>query len=146
PNLGMHAMFAGVLPAQIIVDLPRDAESDAALAATLAAHTREAAAILVEPLVQGAGGMLFHDGEILRRLRRLADQHGLLLIFDEIFVGFGRTGSMFAMEGANVIPDIVTLSKALTCGAAPLSAAIARKHVFDAFWSDDPNHALMHGP
>ena len=146
PEEGMHALFAGVLAPQIIADLPREAETEEALDAVLAKHGGEVAAILVEPLVQGAGGMLFHDGETLRRLRRLADKHDLLLIFDEIFTGFGRTGTMFAMEAAGVTPDIVTLSKALTGGTAPLSAAIASKRVFDAFWSDDPSHALMHGP
>jgi adenosylmethionine-8-amino-7-oxononanoate aminotransferase len=90
--------------------------------------------------------MLFHDDEVLRRLRRLADMHDMLLIFDEIFVGLGRTGDLFACEGAGVVPDIVTLSKALTGGTLPLSAAIATKRVFDAFWSDDPGAALMHGP
>ncbi|MES1199035.1 MAG: adenosylmethionine--8-amino-7-oxononanoate transaminase [Pseudomonadota bacterium] len=145
PDEGMHALFAGALPAQHIADLPRDAASEAALDALLARHD-DTAAILVEPLVQGAGGMLFHDAAVLRRLRRLADKHGVLLIFDEIFTGFGRTGTMFAMQQADVIPDIVTLSKALTGGAAPLSAAIARTHVFEAFWSDDPMRALMHGP
>src|SRR5262249_60288213 len=104
------------------------------------------AAIMVEPLVQGAGGMLFHDAEVLKRLRAIADQQGLLLIFDEIFTGFGRTGTMFACEAASVVPDIVTLSKALTGGALPLAATIARRKVFDAFWSGDANHALMHGP
>jgi adenosylmethionine-8-amino-7-oxononanoate aminotransferase len=68
------------------------------------------------------------------------------LIFDEIFTGFGRTGAMFACEGANIVPDIVTLSKALTGGTLPLAATVARRHVFDAFWSDNADHALMHGP
>ncbi len=146
PDEGMHAMFAGVVPAQHVLDLPRDDAGEAAMDAFLAAHADEIAAIIVEPLVQGAGGMVFHPPEALRRLRRLADKHGVLLIFDEIFTGFGRTGSLFAMQQADVIPDIVTLSKALTGGVAPLSATIARKHVFDAFLSDDPAHALMHGP
>lgn len=146
PEEGMHTMFAGVLPPQIIADLPRDAESEAALDALLAEHAHEAAAILVEPLVQGAGGMVMHPPETLKRLRRLADAHGLVLIFDEIFTGFGRTGTLFAMEQAGVAPDIVTLSKALTGGALPLSAAVANARVFEAFWSDDPERALMHGP
>jgi adenosylmethionine-8-amino-7-oxononanoate aminotransferase len=77
--------------------------------------------------------------------RRLCGGH-VLLIFDEIFTGFARTGQLFAMQIAGVTPDIVTLSKALTGGAAPLSAAIASKRVFDAFWSDDSSEALMHGP
>ena len=106
----------------------------------------EIAGIIVEPLVQGAGGMRFHDAASLRRLRALADRYGLLLIFDEIFTGFGRTGTMFACEAAGVVPDIVTLSKALTGGTLPLAATVARKHVFEAFWSDDPKQALMHGP
>jgi adenosylmethionine-8-amino-7-oxononanoate aminotransferase len=146
PEEGMHSLFVGVMPAQIISDLPIDEASEAALDALLAKHASEAAAIITEPLVQGAGGMLMHDPEVLRRLRRLADKHGLLLIFDEIFTGFGRTGSLFAMEQAGVEPDIVTLSKALTGGVAPLSAAVASSRVFEAFWSDDPGAALMHGP
>jgi adenosylmethionine---8-amino-7-oxononanoate aminotransferase len=90
--------------------------------------------------------MRFHDAAVLQRLREAADRHGLLLIFDEIFTGFGRTGTMFACEAAGVVPDIITLGKALTGGTLPLAATVARRHVFDAFWSDDPDHALMHGP
>jgi adenosylmethionine-8-amino-7-oxononanoate aminotransferase len=146
PEEGMHAMFAGALAQHVIADLPRDEASFARLRDTLAAHAHELAAVIVEPLVQGAGGMIFHDAEVLRRLRGLADEFGLLLIFDEIFTGFGRTGTMFACESAGVVPDIITLSKALTGGTLPLAATVARKHVFDAFWSDDPSHALMHGP
>jgi adenosylmethionine-8-amino-7-oxononanoate aminotransferase len=146
PEEGMHSLFAGVMPAQVIADLPRDAASEAALDALLAARGSEIAAMLVEPLIQGAGGMLPHPPEVLRTLRRLADKHGVLLVFDEIFTGFGRTGSLFAMQAAGVEPDIVTLSKALTGGTLPLSAAVARRHVFEAFWSDDPGAALMHGP
>ncbi|WP_269717009.1 adenosylmethionine--8-amino-7-oxononanoate transaminase [Caulobacter sp. NIBR2454] len=146
PEEGMHALFAGVMPSQVIGDLPIDELSEAALDALLVERGAQIAAILVEPLVQGAGGMLMHDAETLRRLRRLADKHGVLLIFDEIFTGFGRTGTMFAMEAAAVIPDIVTLSKALTGGTLPLSAAVARSHVFEVFWSDQADAALMHGP
>jgi adenosylmethionine-8-amino-7-oxononanoate aminotransferase len=90
--------------------------------------------------------MRFHDAGVLQRLRAAADRHGLLLIFDEIFTGFGRTGTMLACEAADVVPDIITLSKAMTGGTVPLAATIARRKVFDAFWSDDPEHALMHGP
>jgi adenosylmethionine-8-amino-7-oxononanoate aminotransferase len=90
--------------------------------------------------------MVFHDKEVLQYLRRTADRYDLLLIFDEIFTGFGRTGTMFAYEGAGVIPDIVTLSKALTGGTMPLAATIAGQKVFEAFWSDDAAQALMHGP
>jgi adenosylmethionine-8-amino-7-oxononanoate aminotransferase len=146
PDEGMHTMFGGVLPAQHIVDLPRDEDGEASLDRFLAAHGENIAAILVEPLVQGAGGMIFHPPETLRMLRRLADKHGLLLIFDEIFTGFGRTSTLFAMQHAGIEPDIITLSKALTGGVSPLSCAVASTRVFDAFWSDDPMHALMHGP
>ncbi len=146
PEEGMHALFAGVLPAQHLAPLPRDDAAEAALAALLTAHGHQIAAILVEPRVQGAGGMIFHDDATLKRLRRLADAHGVLLIFDEIFTGFGRTGDLFACQGAGVTPDIITLSKALTGGTLPLSAAIASARVFEAFWSDDPGAALMHGP
>ena len=146
PEEGMHGLFAGVMPAQHVVALPRDAASEAAMDALLAEKGHEIAALIVEPRVQGAGGMLLHDDSVLATLRRLADKHGLLLIFDEIFTGFGRTGDLFACSGSGVIPDIVTLSKALTGGTLPLSAAIASRKVFEAFWSDDAGAALMHGP
>jgi adenosylmethionine-8-amino-7-oxononanoate aminotransferase len=146
PETGMHALFAGLLPQQIIVDLPDSDERPAALDKLLAAQAGSIAALIVEPLVQGAGGMLFHDARTLQRLRALADKYDVLLIFDEIFTGFGRTGTMFACEAAGVTPDIITLSKALTGGTLPLAATVATSKVFDAFWSDDREKALMHGP
>ncbi|MCF7769127.1 adenosylmethionine--8-amino-7-oxononanoate transaminase [Achromobacter pulmonis] len=146
PDEGMHSLFRGMLAEHDIVDLPRDEDAMARLDAFLESRGPQLAGILVEPLVQGAGGMLLHDAQVLRRLRQLADRHGLLLIFDEIFTGFGRTGTMFAFEQAGVRPDIITLSKALTGGTLPLAATVASNRVFDAFWSDEPAHALMHGP
>jgi len=146
PDDGMHSLYRGMLAEHDIVDLPRDDATLAALDQFLETRGPQLAGILVEPLVQGAGGMLLHDPEVLRRLRGLADRHGLLLIFDEIFTGFGRTGSMFAFEQAGIKPDIITLSKALTGGTLPLAATVASNRVFDAFWSDNPAHALMHGP
>ncbi|CAB3924587.1 adenosylmethionine--8-amino-7-oxononanoate transaminase [Achromobacter anxifer] len=146
PDEGMHSLYRGMLAEHDIVDLPRSEAQLAALEAHLEVHGSRLAGILVEPLVQGAGGMLLHEPEVLRRLRRLADRHGLLLIFDEIFTGFGRTGTLFAFEQAGIRPDIVTLSKALTGGTLPLAATVASSRVFEAFWSDDPSHALMHGP
>lgn len=146
PDEGMHQRFAGVLPQNVIADLPRDEQSGAAFDALVARHAGELAAIIVEPLVQGAGGMIFHAPEVLARLRAAADKYDLLLIFDEIFTGFGRTGAMFACQAAHVVPDIICLSKALTGGTMAFAATIARRHVFDAFWSDDPASALMHGP
>jgi adenosylmethionine-8-amino-7-oxononanoate aminotransferase len=146
PGAGMHKLFAPLLPAHHIIDLPLNEEAAAGFAQCLERHAGELAGIIVEPLVQGAGGMRFHDEAVLRLLRKSADRYDLLLIFDEIFTGFGRTGSLFACEAADVVPDIMTLSKALTGGMLPLAATIARKRVFDAFWSDDPARALMHGP
>ena len=143
---GMHALFAGLLPKHLIVDLPDSEERVAALDKLLAQRAGDIAGIIVEPLVQGAGGMKFHDTRVLKRLRALADSYDLLLIFDEIFTGFGRTGAMFACEAASVTPDIITLSKALTGGTLGLAATVATGKVFDAFWSDDPAKALMHGP
>ncbi|HXD44400.1 MAG TPA: adenosylmethionine--8-amino-7-oxononanoate transaminase [Pseudolabrys sp.] len=146
PEEGMHALFAGVLPQQLVVDLPTSEERAASLDRLLAERAGTIAGIIVEPLVQGAGGMKFHDAAVLTRLRALADKYDLLLIFDEIFTGFARTGAMFACEEAGVAPDIITLSKALTGGTLPLAATIASRKVFEAFWSDDPKAALMHGP
>ena len=146
PEEGMHALFGGLLPKHHVIDLPRDEKSIAAFDSFLERHADTLAGIVVEPLVQGAGGMLFHDSAVLQHLRTAADRYGLLLICDEIFTGFGRTGTMFACDSAGVVPDILTLSKALTGGTMALAATIARPKVFDAFWSDDSKHALMHGP
>src|SRR5580658_3144823 len=125
PESGFHAAFRGLLPEQIITELPVDDASTAALDKLLAAHAGEIAAIIVEPLVQGAGGMRFHAAAVLKTLRDLADRYELLLIFDEIFTGFLRTGTMFAFQDAGVAPDIITLSKALTGGTLPLAATVA---------------------
>jgi adenosylmethionine-8-amino-7-oxononanoate aminotransferase len=146
PEEGMHSLFRGLLPEHVIGELPRDDEGLSALRAVVERHADELTAVIVEPLAQGAGGMIFHDADVLRRLRALCDEFDLLLIFDEIFTGFGRLGAMFACVEAGVDPDIVTLSKALTGGALPLAATVASTRVFDAFWSDDPAKALMHGP
>jgi adenosylmethionine-8-amino-7-oxononanoate aminotransferase len=146
PEEGMHALFSGLLPEHPVIDLPRDEESIAAFDLFLERHAGTLAAILVEPMVQGAGGMVFHDERVLQRLRQAADKYELLLIYDEIFTGFGRTGPMFVSTIEGATPDIVTLGKGLSGGTLPLAATIASKKVFDAFWSDDPMHALMHGP
>jgi adenosylmethionine-8-amino-7-oxononanoate aminotransferase len=145
PEEGMHSLFTGTLPEHYVIDLPRD-DSAEAFDRFIASHANELAGILVEPLVQGAGGMIFHDERCLLRIREAATRHGLLMIADEIFTGFGRTGPMFACGVADVTPDIITLGKALSGGTLPLAATIATTHVFQAFWSDDPTQALMHGP
>ncbi|HQT67380.1 MAG: adenosylmethionine--8-amino-7-oxononanoate transaminase [Rhodospirillales bacterium 20-60-12] len=146
PEEGMHSLFAGLLPRHVIAALPVDQASIAAFHATLEQHHRALAGIIVEPLVQGAGGMKFHPPETLLLLRKAADHYGLSLIFDEIFTGFGRTGSLFAFQQAGVAPDIITLSKALSGGFLPIAATIASRELFDAFLSDNPADALMHGP
>ncbi len=146
PEEGMHSLFTGLLPEHPVIPLPRDKASIAVFDEFLAANAHSLAAIIVEPLVQGAGGMILHGAEVLRHLRKAATEYGLTLIFDEIFTGFGRTGSMFAFQQADVAPDIITLSKALTGGTLPLAATIASAELFSAFLSDNPDHALMHGP
>lgn len=146
PEEGMHSRFKGLLHQNIITDLPRDAETRVLFDTLVARHADELAGIIVEPLVQGAGGMLFHDPDVLWHIREIADHHGLLLICDEIFTGFGRTGAMFASDAAGVLPDILCLGKALTGGTMTLAATLARPHVVDAFMSEDPHAALMHGP
>ena len=146
PADGLHSHFGGNLPAQVQLPLPADAATTAALDAQLAAHRHELAAVIIEPRVQGAGGMQFHDADTLRRVAAACRAHDVLLIADEIMTGFGRTGALFASAAAGVAPDIVCLSKALSGGTLPLAATVARRHVFDAFLGDDPGMALMHGP
>lgn len=146
PDEGMHRRFGAYLPSQVFCDLPVDADSIAALDACLAEHRETLAAVIVEPLVQGAGGMRMHAPEVLATVARLAERHGLPLIADEIFTGFGRTGTLFACEQAGIVPDILCLSKALTGGTMALAATVARRGIFEAFLSDDPAAALMHGP
>jgi adenosylmethionine-8-amino-7-oxononanoate aminotransferase len=146
PDEGMHRFFRGVVPEQFLAELPDSKEKLGDLNRFLEKNRTEIAAVIVEPLIQGAGGMKFHDAGILVDVRKSCDRYGLLLIFDEIFTGFGRTGTMFACEQASVVPDIICLSKALTGGTMPLAATIATDGVYGAFLSDDADAALMHGP
>ncbi len=146
PDEGMHRLFGAVLAKQLVVPLPATSALAREFERTVAAHAHELTAIVVEPLVQAAGGMKFHSPETLALIAATARRHGLLLILDEIATGFGRTGTLFACEQAGVVPDIVTLSKALTGGTLPLAATVATRRVYEAFLSDDPAHALMHGP
>ena len=146
PEEGMHALFSGLLPEQHIVPLPRNDAEFVRFETFLREHAKGCAAIIIEPLIQGAGGMKMHTPDTLARIHQAAKHHDLLLIADEIMTGFGRTGTLFASEQADIAPDIVTLSKALTGGTMALAATVATDNIFDAFLSDDPEAALMHGP
>ncbi|MGE5467630.1 MAG: adenosylmethionine--8-amino-7-oxononanoate transaminase, partial [Ignavibacteria bacterium] len=146
PGVGMHDAFRGLVPPALLAELPQNDESAAALDARVERAGGRLAAVIVEPLVQGAGGMRMHDAATLARVRAACDRHGVLLIADEIMTGFGRTGTLFACEQAAVVPDIVCLSKALSGGTLPLAATVAREHVFAAFLGSEFERALMHGP
>ncbi len=146
PVRSMHQAFRDVLLPQHVVDLPTDAIGLERLEGFLADAAAGLAGMIVEPLVQGAGGMRFHDAGILAKLHALAQKYELLFIADEIATGFWRTGSRFACDQAGISPDILCLGKALTGGALGLGATLAREPIFEAFLSDDWNAALMHGP
>lgn len=128
------------------LDLPHDEYSFAEFADTVAAIRSQVAALIIEPLVQGAGGMKFHSPDILSEIRRVCRENHILFIADEIATGFGRTGNMFACQEAAVTPDIMCLGKALTGGHVPLAATMASKEIFDAFLGEEHSKALMHGP
>jgi adenosylmethionine-8-amino-7-oxononanoate aminotransferase len=145
PEEGMHAHFKNYLPQQYMAELPRDDKSVAVFDALLRREKSNLAAVIIEPLVQGAGGMKFHDATTLQRVADLCKKHNVLLIADEIFTGFGRTGPMFACEEAGIVPDIMCVGKALTGGALGLAATLASDPVYAAFWSDDPKATFMHG-
>ena len=146
PDEGMHSLFRGYLPEQVIAPIPRDEASCAAFRQLLDEHRHEIAAVIVEPLVQCAGGMKMHDGATLKVIADAAKDAGVLLICDEIAVNFGRAGTLFAHTQAGIAPDIICLGKALTGGAINLAATVATADVFDAFLSDQAEAALMHGP
>ncbi len=146
PEEGMHTLFAGCMPEQILAELPTDETMRRAFDLLLETQRDRVAAVIIEPLVQGAGGMQMHDAATLAFIADACRRHEVLLIADEIMTGFGRSGRMFACEEAGVVPDILCLSKALTGGTLPLAATGARRHVFEAFLDDDPGAALMHGP
>ncbi|MEV8607874.1 adenosylmethionine--8-amino-7-oxononanoate transaminase [Amycolatopsis sp. NPDC051373] len=152
PDGGMHSLWRGVLPEQVFVpeppagfDSPVDQSYVDTLAAAMEKHAHELAAVIVEPVVQGAGGMRFHHPGYLRALRELTREHDVLLVFDEIATGFGRTGRMFAAEHAGVTPDVLCLGKALTGGYLTMAAALCTPEIADGIARGDLP-VLAHGP
>ncbi|HKO92080.1 MAG TPA: adenosylmethionine--8-amino-7-oxononanoate transaminase [Polyangiaceae bacterium] len=152
PEQGMHQLFAGAVAEQVFAPLPRsrpgaalDASEVQAFEQLLAARQSELCAVVLEPIVQNAGGMRFYSAAYLAEIRRLCDRYDVLLIADEIATGFGRTGKLFACEHAGITPDIMCVGKALTGGTLTLAATLTRAKVAAAIASGTPG-ALMHGP
>lgn len=144
PKEGMHHLFHSVLPVQYCKPLPITDVLLERLDTWLAQHSSQIAALIIEPLVQGAGGMKMHTSTVLKKVCTLAKKHHLLVIMDEIFTGFYRTGQLFAHTQES-IPDILCLSKALTGGTLPLATTLANHRIYNAFLSEHEEHALMHG-
>ncbi|WP_084525471.1 adenosylmethionine--8-amino-7-oxononanoate transaminase [Nocardia vaccinii] len=147
PEGGMHSLWTDVLAEQIFAPVPPkeyEPEYVRELERLLAAHAGETAAVIVEPIVQGAGGMRFHHPDYLKDLRRLCDEYGVLLVFDEIATGFGRTGTFFAADRVGVRPDVMCVGKALTGGYLTLAAALCTSRIAETISAG--HGGLMHGP
>ncbi len=146
PEKSLHKAFRNSVIKQYVLDIPSDEYSFAEFDSLLDGIHGNIAGLIIEPLVQGAGGMKFHGADTLAELHRIAKKHQILFIADEIATGFGRTGSMFACDEAGITPDIMCLGKALTGGAITLGATLATDEIFNSFLSDKPEDAFMHGP
>jgi adenosylmethionine-8-amino-7-oxononanoate aminotransferase len=146
PEKSLHKAFRNSVIKQYVIDIPTDEYGFSEFDSLLGGVTGNVAGLIIEPLVQGAGGMRFHSPDVLAEIFRIAKKHNILFIADEIATGFGRTGSMFACGEAGIAPDILCLGKALTGGMITLGATLVQNAVFDAFYDDNPDHALMHGP
>jgi adenosylmethionine-8-amino-7-oxononanoate aminotransferase len=146
PVRGMHAAYLPNTKAHHALKVPHTNEDLAAFEQELAKYAHNTAALIIEPLVQGAGGMRFYSSEMLRGMAKVCKRHDILLIADEIMTGFGRLGTMFACEQAGIIPDIMCIGKGLTGGVMSLAATVASETIYQAFYDDDINKALMHGP
>lgn len=142
----MHRAFRSYATKQYVLDIPSDEYGFGELDALLEGVHKHIAAMIIEPLLQGAGGMKFHSPDVLAELHRLSKKYNILFIADEIATGFGRTGTMFACQQADITPDIMCVGKALTGGTMTLAATLATEEVFEAFYSDEQEHAFMHGP
>ena len=150
PENGMHQLFSDILPKQIFVSAPRykeceDQDAIDELERTLEQHADSIAAMILEPIVQGAGGMHIYHPSYLHHARELCNQYDVLLIFDEIATGFGRTGTMFAMQHADVVPDIICVGKALGAGYLTIAATITTETISHTIDSGEAG-AFMHGP
>jgi adenosylmethionine-8-amino-7-oxononanoate aminotransferase len=146
PADSMHHKFAGLLPQNLIHKIPENEADFIEFDKFLTKAKKQSAAIIIEPLVQAAGGIQFHSAKTLQRLFDLSKKHGLFFIVDECATGFYRTGKLFAHQEAGIKPDIIILGKALTGGAVGLAATITSKEVFDGFLSEKQEDAFMHGP